>query len=96
MKNAVPTVMLCGVPAVVTTLAGAPAELVRLKLAPVPPPDRLAVTVYLPTEVITVKLGAVAIQLEFVDALPVAPLPTGPCDTLQGPCACTVSPHTGV
>jgi hypothetical protein len=44
VANAVLMVMLCGVPALAVTLAGAPTLLVKLKLAAVPTPDTLAVT----------------------------------------------------
>ena len=43
--KAVLMVVLCGVPALVTMLAGAPVRLVKLKLAVVATPPTLAVTV---------------------------------------------------
>ena len=54
------TVALCGVPAVAVIDAAAPGTLVRAKLAGVPTPETVAVTLYVPAMVLAVNAGAVA------------------------------------
>src|SRR4051812_47228087 len=79
--KAVPTVELCGVPAVAAMLTAGPALLVSVKLAGVATPVTVAVTAYAPATVLAVNVGAVAIPVASVVTtaaalnVPLAPVP---------------------
>src|SRR5712664_2721110 len=96
VANAVPTVALCGVPAVTVMLAGAPARLVKEKLAGVAAPDTDAVTLYGPPAVpLAVKVVAVATPCAFVVAV-FTPPANAPLAPLAGAIKVTVAPFTGL
>src|SRR5262249_6183258 len=82
--KAVPTVVLCGVPAVAAMAAGAPARFVRLNCVPT---ERLtfAMTLKLPARVLAVKAGAVATPRSFVGAVPCAPPEMPPAEAPPAP-----------
>lgn len=99
VAKAAPITALCGVPAVAVTEAGAPARLVRLKLAG-PTPGAVAVTVKGPPAVpLAVKVGAVATPLVFVVAVTTVPLfvppEKVPLAPLEGAVNVTTTPSRG-
>lgn len=73
--NAVAICVLCGVPAVAVTEAGAPGLFVKANVAGVPTPETVAVTEYDPAVVFAVNAGAVATPLAFVVAFTVERFP---------------------
>src|ERR1051326_4175222 len=76
-------------------LAAGPALFVRLKLAGVPNPGTVAVTMYVPAVTLAVKVGAVATPLLVVITATVVPPPVNvPPGPLVGAVNVTVTPLT--
>src|ERR1700687_3215950 len=95
--NAVPTVALCGVPAVAVIAAAEPAVLVSAKLAALATPDTDAATLYgPPAMLLAVNTAEVATPLAFVTAVftPPANVPLAP--VCAGAVNVTVTPETGL
>src|SRR5208282_2723502 len=93
--NAVLIVVFCGVPLVAVMDAGGPGLLVREKLAGVPTPATVAMTMYEPATLLAVKTAEVATPEALVIAVfaPPAKVPLAP---LPGAANVTVTPLTAL